>query len=590
VTLGHRRLAILDLTEAGRQPMVSRSGRFVLDFNGECYNHMELRQELERRAAGPVAFRSGSDTETLVEGWEAWGEGVLDRLVGQFAFAVYDRDERTLTLVRDRFGEKPLFYHFDGRALTFASSLGGLLAARHVPRELDAASLHEYVTLRYVMAPRTILKDVVKLPPGHLLRLAPDGKRELRRWYDPHYTAPDGPLDRQQQGRLVEEFDALFRQATQRCLVSDVPVGLLLSDGIDSNAIRTVLDQDKSDVPSFTFRAGGTVDGAVKARANAGLDGLDTTRLTFSADDRVAAMREAFATLTEPIGDGAALSIWLLLRAARARAKVFLCGHGADELIGGYHLSQDRLRLRVLRRLAFLPESVVGPAVERFVYGAAPTSERLRAFRTAGLSDLPERALYIIHQPLPLDDLSLLSGAPASSDYLASIRRVYAACDPRALDVDRMQKVMIHSFLSENILSFGDSVAMDSSVELRMPFLDRDLSAFVLRLPVAARIGRWPGATSTKRVLRWWSEAKMRQDLANRAKRSFDFGSLRPLLASHGPTLRGYALDVPALRRIFPGLEAWLGQPPETFRGCRQGTLWALLALGVWSEAHQVGA
>jgi len=294
----------------------------------------------------------------------------------------------------------------------------------------------------------------------------------------------------------------------------------------------------------------------------------------------------AFGALTEPVGDGAALATWFLIRNARPQATVFLCGHGADEVLGGYRLSQDRFRLDALWRLRWLPEAWVRPVAERYLFGAEPVAERWGRFRRATRRTVPAAARYLIHRPLPAGDVDRIVGGPdgAGAAGLRIVDELYARCHDRSGQIDRIQEVMLPTFLSENILSFADAVSMDSSAELRMPFLDRDLVKLALAVPETARVSRWPGRANTKLLLRAWARKHLPGGTASRPKRTFHFGNLPELLRDHGDVLRSYALDAPAVRRALPGLEAWVRQPPETFHGPWEGTLWALLALGIWSN------
>ena len=571
VTLGNRRLAILDLSPAGHQPMRSADGRLLISFNGEIYNHADLRRELGLEQSD---LRSTTDTEIILHAWEKWRTGALSRMVGQWAIAIYDLKERRLWLARDRFGEKPLFYHQGGEGIAFASSIHALLQCPWVPRNIDRDALIEYVTMRYVVAPRTILDGVSKLPGGHYLVADANGV-DVQRWYEPHFEA--APTSK---GAAVEAFDAHFTKACERCLVSDVPVALLLSDGIDSNSIRSALVQRGHEIPSFTFEAS---DGGSGIATEGDVNKI---QMRVSADHRIETMTPAFASLTEPTGDGAALATWLLIRNARERATVFLCGHGGDEILGGYRLSQDRFRLEALRRVAWLPQAVVGQALDRHLYGIEPLAERRRAFRQSSASTAPQAARYIIHRPLPNRDVSILFGGEkvTAQQYLGSVERLYADTTRGSASLDRMQEVMMHTFLTENICTFADSVAMDSSAELRMPFLDRDLVDFVLSLPPAMRVGSWPGRTNTKRILRWWGEGRVSQDVLKLRKRAFPFGNLPALLRSHRSDLRDMVLGSTAVTAALPGAETWLQNEPDYFRGPWEGTLWALLALGIWCE------
>jgi asparagine synthase (glutamine-hydrolysing) len=284
----------------------------------------------------------------------------------------------------------------------------------------------------------------------------------------------------------------------------------------------------------------------------------------------------------------------MLIRAARENATVFLCGHGGDEVLGGYRLSQDRFRLAILHRLSRLPlaGSWLGAPLGRFLHGDEPLVTRRRAFAEGPPEAAPAAARYLVHRPLPPEDLRLLFGGPlpGAARYLETVDRLYAGCSPQARDLDRMQELMLRTFLSENILSFGDATAMASSAELRMPFLDRDLVEFVLGLPPEARVGRWPGRANTKLVLRWWARGRLPESVIRRRKRGFQFGSLSALLRTDRLALRDRVLGSRAVRAALPGAETWLARPAERFRGPWEGTLWALLALGVWCEAVGVEA
>jgi len=579
-TLGHRRLAILDLSDAGNQPMSSASGRFLATYNGEIYNFRDLRDELGVRQED---LRSTSDTEILLLAWERWGPGVLPRMVGQWAFAIYDREERRLWLARDRFGEKPLFWHEGNGVLTFASSLAALVAVPWVPGELDPEALAEYVSLRYVISPRTVLRGVRKLPPGHCLSAGPEGIKDFL-WYEPRFRRANG---RQPRGHdvMVEEFGSRLVRATTRCLVSDVPVALLLSDGIDSNAVRMALKLAGVEVPCFTYHAVSSAEAAPSEETVSG--GVRTTTLVVTTADRVRQIKPCFESFSEPVGDGASLATWLLIKNARQHATVFLCGHGGDEILGGYRLSQDRFRLAAMHRFGWLPLAGVEKAFERYTFGSETPAARRAAFCRATASDVPVIAHYLIHRPLPLSEVDALFGGPgvAPGSYLGTIEKLYTATSSEADALDRIQEVMIRTFLSENILSFADSVAMDSSAELRMPLLDRDVADFVFGLPPGARVSPWPGYANTKRILRWWGKQHIPRKVLTAKKRTFPYGSIRELLALHGDEIRGMLLGSPAVCRALPGLDRWVANSPEFFHGPWEGTLWAILALSIWAEA-----
>lgn len=583
LTLGHRRLSIIDLSDAGRQPMVSANGRYVVSYNGEVYNFSDLREEL---GVEEGELRSSSDTEILLLAWQKWGPAALDRMVGQWAFAIYDRQEQKLWLARDRFGEKPLYYHEGGGALTFSSTLASLMQAPWVPRELDEDSLVEYLTVRYVIAPRTVLRDVRKLPGGCLLEAGPDGTK-VRTWYDARFRPRRERFRGRSKEDLAEEFGSLLVQASKRCLVSDVPVALLLSDGIDSNSIRYAMREGGRHVSTFTYVMTNDEPGLVPVDSK-GFD-APSWDLRVTPRGRLETMDEAFSRFTEPMGDGASLATWLLIRNAREHATVFVCGHGSDEVLGGYRLSQDRFRLQGMKWISWLPPITLRALFENKTFGPESADDRQRRFRRTPFRKLPEVARYLIHRPLPHQDVSQIleqSGVP--DHYLDAVDRLYGDCGDHASSLDRIQEVMIRTFLAEDILSFADSVAMDSSAELRLPFLDRDLVEFVWSLPDSARVHFWPGRANTKQILRFWGENHIPREIVERRKRNFNYGTVRELLAEDEARVQDRMLGCEPLRRALPGLEKWLQNPREYFRGPWEGTVWALLSLGIWAEASGV--
>jgi asparagine synthase (glutamine-hydrolysing) len=586
LTLGHTRLAILGPGPSGAQPMASRDGRFVTSYNGEIYNFEELRDEL---GIARETLRSRTDVEILLEAWARRGEACLDDLVGPFAFAIWDRETRALTLVRDRFGEKPLFWHraSDG-TLTFASSLAALLRAPWVPRELDERALVEYLTLRYVVAPRTILAGVRKLAFGSVLRADEDGVRE-RRWWAPRFAHRRVGLERRPDAELLDEFDELLRRAARRCLVSDVPVALLLSEGIDSRSLDHVLREHGAAVPRVTYEPryepGANVPTRVEAVHHGARHVLVRTTTARSMDE----LPRALASSTEPVGDGAALATWTMLRAVRDEATVFVAGHGGDEILGGYRLSQDRFRLAALRRLSKVPLPLADPILAHWSYGADAPADRRRALARAKAGEAPAAARYLMQRAVPVEDVHALFGRDELPEpYLATIDALYADAPPGGCDLDGMQEVLIATFLSDGVLRWADSVSMDASAELRLPYLDRDLVDFVLRLPARWRVGGWPGRANTKQILRRWARGRLPESVRRGRKEHFHYGSLRDLLRDDRARLTEMVLGAEPLRRRLPGLEDWLAQDAEAFHGPREGSLWAVVALAAWCEANEV--
>jgi asparagine synthase (glutamine-hydrolysing) len=584
--LGHRRLAVLDLSDAARQPMVSASGRYLISFNGEIYNYRDL---IDRLDIAPGSLRTRGDTEILLRAWERWGSDCLNHLAGQWAFALYDRLEERLWLVRDRFGEKPLYYHEQDGVLTFSSTIMGLLRAPWISREIQPEALVECLTLRYVVSPRTIVQGISKIPPGHLLT-AVRSRREIHSWWSPRFRSDATPTGPRRKEETAEEFGGLLGQACRRCLVSDRPVALLLSNGIDSAALASVLCENQPSFRAFTYEVGHSWDAPGFTVGELGVGVAfrhETIRVTY--DEVARCLVPALAGLNEQVGDGSALAFWLLIRKARPQATVFLCGQGGDEVLAGYRLSQDRFRLAALRKLCRLPLPFLDRAVPHFVNGEEPPSVRRRVLARCPAHLAPAAARFLIHHPLPAWALeSLMGTASVPGAYLSTIDRLYKECSPRDSDLDRIQEVMLGTFLAENLLSVGDSVAMASSAELRMPYLDRDLVEFVFGLPREMRAGLWPGRTNTKLVLRWWGRKRLSRQVLRHPKRGFRYGSIRALLQSPASDLRSLILDSGSLRRHVGGLSAWMEEPPGLPRGTWGATTWTLASLAAWCQAAGV--
>ncbi|HXI02455.1 MAG TPA: asparagine synthase (glutamine-hydrolyzing) [Candidatus Saccharimonadales bacterium] len=581
LTLGHRRLAIIDLSRNADQPMESASGRLVVSFNGEIYNYRELMDELEIPKG---SLRTSSDTEILLHAWERWGVSCLERLVGQWAIALFDRREERLWLARDRWGEKPLFLHSNSGTLAFSSTIESLLRAPWVPREICPEALAEYLTLRYVVSPRTVIRGVRKIPPGHYL-VADRRGEEIHEWWAPRYRTREARDARRSLGEAQEEFGSRLARASRRCLVGDVPVALLLSDGLDSNGILAALLQVGIPCPTITYRTArpGTETGVKPALPGEAIRRAEV--ILASPEEIIEDLDASLRTLTEPVGDGIVTASYHMIRRARPEATVFLAGHGGDELLGGYRLSQDRFRLAAMHRICRMPMPSLDRMVKAYTNGAESIRERREALVGMSASRAPEAARYLTQRPLQARDLrALFAPEPPPGRYLGVIEKMYRECDDEAADLDRMQEVALRTFLSEHMLTIADSTAMAASAEGRLPYLDRDLVELVFGLPPTLRVSRWPGLTNTKVVLRRWSRGIVPQDVRTRGKSGFRHANIRSLLGTRGPTIRSKIMDASFLRRHLGGLEAWIAQPPEVYRRGREGTYWALLALALWGE------
>jgi asparagine synthase (glutamine-hydrolysing) len=460
VGLGHRRLAIIDLSEAGRQPMATADGRFVISYNGELYNFRELRTELQ--ALGH-RFRTRTDTEVVLAAFAEWGLAALPRFNGMFAFALYDRAERRLTLARDRFGIKPLYWMADGRRVLFGSEVKAILAVPGTPAALDREALVEYLTFQNFFTDRTLFRDIRLLPPATALTLAPGRLIETATWWDFDFRE----AETEDEAALAEECDRLFRQAVSRQLVADVPVGAYLSGGIDSGAITAVAAPQIPGMRSFTVgfdlnSASGLelgFDERAKAEYMSYLFGTEHYQMVLKAGDMERAMPALARHLEEP-RVGQSYPNYYAAKLASRFGKVVLAGTGGDEIFGGYPWRYYR--------------AVVNDDFDHYVEKYYGFWQRL----------LPEEELPRVLAPIWPE---LRHVAPR--EIFASVFRRHADAMTRPEDyVNHSLYFEAKTFL-HGLLVVEDKLAMAHGLEARVPFLDNDLVDFAMRLPVRCKLG-----------------------------------------------------------------------------------------------------
>jgi len=491
VGLGMRRLSIIDL-EGGHQPISNEDGSVWIVFNGEIYNHRELRDEL--RAKGHV-YKTQSDTESILHLYEELGERCVERLRGMFAFAIWDEGRRRLFLARDRVGIKPLFYRLTDDGLIFASEMKAILQDPRVPREIDWEAVDAYFALSYIPAPRTIFKDILKLPPGHYLSWE-NGTVRLARYWDLHYR----PNRKTASEDLAAEFLHLLDEAVKLHLVSDVPVGAFLSGGLDSGTLVALMSRHVGDrVKTFTIGFSGTGAGWEDERPLARLlaERYGTDHQEFQVRPDLSGLLDCLvAAFDEPFADDSMIPTYYVSRLAREQVKVVLSGLGGDELLGGYDrylglsLSASYqnlpawLRRRVIAPLVQrLPEAESGVGIvthlKRFVLnGDLSPGERYVAYR---LLLAKQKRVRLFHESL--------RPAVAAGRTEAECLRFFQA--PNAADpLDRAMYQDINLYLADDILANTDRISMWHSLEVRVPFVDHKLMEFSATIPSAYKV-RW---------------------------------------------------------------------------------------------------
>jgi asparagine synthase (glutamine-hydrolysing) len=478
VVLGHRRLAILDLSPTGAQPMENSNGTSIVVFNGEIYNHEELRREL---AAGGVHFRGRSDTEVLLAAYDAWGERCVERLRGMFAFAIYDQTRGILFMARDRAGEKPLYWAEHRGGLVFASELKALMADSEFPRRLSPEGLAYYLSFGYVPSDRCILQGVHKLMPAHCLSWPlTGGAPTIRRYWDIPPTRPD---ERSSVDELTDELQHLLTAAVGEQLVADVPLAVLLSGGVDSSVVAAIAAQTSQQrVRTFTVTLPNDprLDESRFARSVAQYLGTDHVELPLdqSSADLVQKLAVQF---DEPIADSSMIPTYLLAKTVSQHCKVVVGGDGGDELFGGYLSYQAAMQREQLRaRLPRGARSLIAAIARRILPNGARGRNALMALEGETADGIAQSAVWT-------DPADYSRTSPwlsrQSQKYSPTLWRRNLVEEARGLPGAAMA-ADFRSYLPEDILVKVDRAAMLCSLEVRAPFLDRRVIEFAYeRIP-----------------------------------------------------------------------------------------------------------
>jgi asparagine synthase (glutamine-hydrolysing) len=604
VALAHRRLAVLDLSPAGHQPMASGGGRYLIVYNGEIYNHLELRVELEECGAAP-AWRGRSDTETLLAAVEAWGlEATLGRAVGMFALALWDRQARTLTLARDRLGEKPLYYGWVGAALLFGSELKALRVFPGFAGRIERRALALYLRHNVVPAPWSIYEDVWKLPPGCLVEFVPGGPAggpgTVRAYWSARSAAERGLAEpfAGNEAEATDELERLLARSIAGQRLADVPLGALLSGGIDSSTV-TALMQAQSSRPVKTYTIGFHEQGydeAAHAKQVARHLGTEHTEWYVTPRDALDTVPRLPELYDEPFADSSQIPTHLVCTLARREVTVALTGDGGDELFGGYNrYSLAEMLWRGMRPLPVW----LRRALAALATGPAPQTWNRVCAATGAL--LPAR----LRVTLPGDKIhkaaGLLAARRAEDVYLRLVSHwddpaglVSGVTEPRTPVTDpdlwlggadlarRMMYLDTITYLPDDILAKVDRAAMAVSLETRVPLLDHRVLEFAWRLPRSMKLRDGEGKWLLRRLLHRY----VPRELVERPKMGFGV----PIDAWLRGPLRAWAEDLLAADRLrrdgeldpAPVRARWA----EHLSGQRNWAypLWDVLMFAAWRE------
>jgi asparagine synthase (glutamine-hydrolysing) len=570
IGLAARRLAIIDLT-GGDQPIANEDGSVVVIQNGELYNYRELMHELER--AGHV-FRTRCDTEVLVHGYEQWGATLWERLRGMFAVAVWDARRRRLVLARDRFGIKPLYYRIADSELSFASELDAL-----PPGEIDLDAVEAFLAFNSIPAPLSIFREIRKLLPGHTLTWE-GGRASIERYARP------GPLPvlEDEEAELVEQCRARLRDSVRAHLVADVPVGVLLSGGVDSGALAALAAEESSE-PLRTFSIGfeeASFDELSGARAVAERYGTVHRELVLRPDAALLlpALADAF---DEPFADSSALPTYLVSKLAAEDVKVALSGEGSDELFGGYYTYAADLLAERIGPLA----SLARPLVDRLPTSTRRASFDYKAKRFAGAAHLPPLERH--HGWKEIFDAGAraeLTGRRSSFDPLGTYRERFAETEGHEL-LTRLQDVDCGLYLVDDLLTKTDRASMAHSLEARVPFMDTVVANFAFSLPVRHKVR----GLSKKRLLRKAVEPLLPHEVVHGRKRGFSIPAAAWLRGELEPFARETLSPETIARQgvLQPGAVTRVLDDHVAGRADLSRQVWGLLAFTLWYERHVEG-
>lgn len=568
VGLGHRRLSIIDLSERGRQPLSTPDGRYVITYNGEVYNYLELRNDLQQHG---YVFRTDTDTEVVLALYATMGAKALDRLNGMFAFAIWDAQERKLFLARDRVGIKPLYYATTKQGLVFASEAKALFADPQVQTSVSMSAVRTYMNFGYVPGEATAFDGIRKLLPGHLMEVTANGFTQARYW-DVSYKPDTGRSAEQTATQLRE----LLLDAIRLQLRSDVPLGVFLSGGLDSSAMVALLSE--SGVPgiktfSVAYDDGPQYDETPYARLVSRRFDTEHHVLRVDAAEFADFIPDYVWHMDEPVTEAAGISLYFVARLLRQHVVVALSGEGSDELFGGYQIYRYMARLEKYRRLPPVLRRAIEPIV------AATGLEKLQ--RYVRLARLPLEARY---RGVSLPD-RLAAEKVYTRDFAAvePDEAILAECYGRSAGWDDLSRMLYadgKTWLVDDLLVKADKMTMANSVELRVPFLDHRVIEFAATIPSRLKIK----GGEVKWILKEAMRGRLPAEILSRRKMGFP----TPLARMFRRDLAGYLRDVLLEQRCVSrgyfdrtAVERLIGEHASGQKDHHK-LLWQLLVLEEW--------
>ncbi len=573
--LGMRRLKIIDL-KGGRQPVFNEDGSLAVFLNGEIYNYRELRKELE----GRHRFKTNSDTEVIVHLYEELGEKCLDKLNGMFALAVWDARKEELFIARDRAGVKPLFYSDIGGTLCFASEIKSLLAFNGMPREMDGQALANYLSFYYISSPRSIFKHIRRLPQGHFIKIS-GKKAEISRYW--HYTFRPQKMT---ESEAEERIEAALLNSVRRQLISDVPLGVFLSSGLDSTAIVAMMSKLGVRPKTYTvgYENGGTHNELAEARLVSQKYNTDHHDCMFGPLDIIESLPKAVSRFGEPHGDWTCLAMGHVSARSRKDITVALTGAGGDELFAGYPTLTAAKVGRIYQYLPGPVKDAIRRAAERLPVSTRRMSLdfKIKSF-TRGAAFKPETAHMKYKEILTPEDIrAFLPGAVYADPFEVFAQHLPDVAEDRLLD--RLQYLDLNVFLPYCSLHTTDLVTMFNSQEARVPFLDNEMLELSEEIPLDLKIKGF----TTKYIIRKALRKYLPEEILKMPKKGFSMPTAEWLKGD----LREFALDaISAARSKNPGFCNYSfaeGLLAEHLEGKRDNTrkLTCLVSLFLWQAEY----
>ena len=470
VSLGFRRLSIIDL-DSGTQPMYNETNDIVIVFNGEIYNYQELKKDLIEK--GHV-FRNNSDTETLIHSYEEYGEAMLDRLRGMFAFVIWDGKKKKLFAARDFFGIKPFYYALVDGQLVFASEIKSILEYTPYKKEINPLALENYLTFQYSVLPETFFKGIYKLMPSHCLTFE-NGELTIRRYWEPVFE-PDENVTLEE---LTDKIDDAMQSSIKRHKISDVEVGSFLSSGVDSSYVAACFKGDKTFTVGFDYAKYNEID---YAKALSEKIKIDNYSKLISTDEYWDIIPTVQYHMDEPLADPSAIALYFVSQTAAKHVKVSLSGEGADEFFGGYNIYREPFSLRPITRLPKGLRKALGACA-----AAIPFKIKGKNYLIRGSKDVEERFIgnaFLFNEK----ERERLLKNPTGKYNHTELTKPYYDKVKNLDDTTKMQYIDIHFWLIGDILLKADKMSMAHSLEVRVPFLDRDVFEVARKVPLKYKV------------------------------------------------------------------------------------------------------